>query len=586
VFRGHRPVRKWRLRGRRGQVSAVATILGLLLVVTFIANYLTATLPGQMSINDLNHVVQVENQVGRLSALLQAAAADNAVGAQLTQPVTLGSAGEPPFASADPGSIGPGTSGSSFNVTLPIGGAWSYSFPTIGPNSYHSLPSSSCTSTSTQVTCSAGGTAWWNVTEASTTNLAFVGNSGATGTYNLNIKDSGTSTSRLATVSLSLASVGTLNVLLIGNYTTVPLALSGAGSVNIEVVGNYDTFTITDTAAHGGFGGSTNGGDVSLFEVGLQDTTVVNEGAGLVLLGSIYGTSDSVQVTTNTNYLNAESVFSVYFTGDTPTTTQCPNDDNASSDYVSGGVAPNPGHCSFFGCFGQASYGSYNVTYNVTSLPVTPTTAPNYAIWESTNNSFVAESALCPLFTQASTPSYVSALGGGFAVHLASTYIPSADVAFDQGAVVYAQQGGIPILLDPPGITPTMMGTYLTSLSIWLPIFVGKIPVDSGLSTTEIESRLISSNTITFTSTSATDIAANNIINVTIVSPFAAAWEGFFNSTYPYDTFNYGCTGPTAACDGPYTTGGPLGTAWVDIATGARLSTVVVQTATFSVAVV
>ncbi|MCI4339501.1 MAG: hypothetical protein L3J68_04125, partial [Thermoplasmata archaeon] len=92
--RRHR-IRKWRLRGRRGQVSAVATILGLLLVVTYIANYLTTTLPQQMSINDLNHDVQVEDQLGGLQALIGAAVASNAIGAQFSQPVTLGGVGQP-----------------------------------------------------------------------------------------------------------------------------------------------------------------------------------------------------------------------------------------------------------------------------------------------------------------------------------------------------------------------------------------------------------------------------------------------------------------------------------------------------------
>ena len=54
-------VRNWRRRGRRGQVAAVATLLGLLLVVTFIANFLTTVVPNQMQVNDLNHEVTVES---------------------------------------------------------------------------------------------------------------------------------------------------------------------------------------------------------------------------------------------------------------------------------------------------------------------------------------------------------------------------------------------------------------------------------------------------------------------------------------------------------------------------------------------
>jgi hypothetical protein len=577
VFHRRRPVRKWRLRGRRAQVSAVATILGLLLVVTFIANYLTATLPGQMSINDLNHVVQVEDQVGRLSALLQAASADDAVGAQLTQPITLGSAGQPPFASADPGSIGPATNGAAFNLTLPIGGAWSYVPPTIGTAGYKGFPSASCTSTATQVTCSGTSIAYWNVSEASGTNLAFTG---ASGTYNVNIKDSGTNATK-ASITTTLNNVGTLNLLVLGSNVSIPLTLSGQGTVNIEIVGNYDNLTITDTSG---------GGNVNLLEVGLHDTTWVPQAAGLNFLANIAGTSDYVRFSGTESALSATTVASVYFLGDTPTTTACPNDNLASSDFVEGGHDLVQNHHGFGGGTTYTSYGSYNVTYNVTSTPVTLSTTPP-AQWTEYNvtpefNALVPEAAYCPLYVQASDPMSLSALGGGTIVHLASTYIPSADVAFDQGAVVYAQEGGIPILLDPPGISYTMSGKELSTLSIWLPIFVGTIPIDSGLSTTEFESRLVSTNTVTFSSGTSLDIAANNNINVTITSPFAAAWVGYFNATYPFDTFSYGCIGPSAACSGPYNTGGPLGTAWIDIATGALLSTVTVQTAVFSVSLV
>jgi hypothetical protein len=93
--------RNWRRRGRRAQVAAVATLLGLLLVVTFIANYLSTQLPNQMLQNDLNHEITVENQLGRFDALLQAVSAAHAVGAQVTQPLSLGSAGVPPFAAPD-----------------------------------------------------------------------------------------------------------------------------------------------------------------------------------------------------------------------------------------------------------------------------------------------------------------------------------------------------------------------------------------------------------------------------------------------------------------------------------------------------
>ena len=112
---GPRSHRNWRRRGRRAQVAAVATLLGLLLVVTFIANYLSTQLPDQMQANDLNHEIQVENQVGQYAALLQAVSAAHANGAQITQPISLGSAGVPPFAAPDPAYL-----------SAPANGTWAY----------------------------------------------------------------------------------------------------------------------------------------------------------------------------------------------------------------------------------------------------------------------------------------------------------------------------------------------------------------------------------------------------------------------------------------------------------------------------
>ena len=114
--------RNWRRRGRRAQVAAVATLLGLLLVVTFIANYLSTQLPNQMLSNDLNHEIAVENQLGRLSELLEAASNANNVGAQLTQPLSLGSDGVPPFAPPD-----------TSYLSGPVNGSWAQiNYTTIG----------------------------------------------------------------------------------------------------------------------------------------------------------------------------------------------------------------------------------------------------------------------------------------------------------------------------------------------------------------------------------------------------------------------------------------------------------------------
>jgi hypothetical protein len=81
--------------------------------VTFIANYLSTVLPNQMQSNDLNHEIQLENQLGRFGALLNAVSTAHLVGAEVTQPLSLGSSGVPPFAAPD-----------TSYLTPPVNGTW------------------------------------------------------------------------------------------------------------------------------------------------------------------------------------------------------------------------------------------------------------------------------------------------------------------------------------------------------------------------------------------------------------------------------------------------------------------------------
>ena len=102
-----RTIRQRPQRARKGQVAAVATIFGLLLVVTFVSNYLVAQLPGQLTNAEFNHVIQVENQLSRLQATILAQAANPGFGVALSAPVTLGSAAVPPFGPPAAGQVGP-----------------------------------------------------------------------------------------------------------------------------------------------------------------------------------------------------------------------------------------------------------------------------------------------------------------------------------------------------------------------------------------------------------------------------------------------------------------------------------------------
>jgi hypothetical protein len=92
-----RTLRQRRGRARRGQVSAVATVFGLLIVVTFISNFLLLQLPSEEANNEYNHLLQVENQLASLDAVLAAQVVQSGFVYSLTAPVTLGSQGVPPF---------------------------------------------------------------------------------------------------------------------------------------------------------------------------------------------------------------------------------------------------------------------------------------------------------------------------------------------------------------------------------------------------------------------------------------------------------------------------------------------------------
>jgi hypothetical protein len=555
VNRRRTSARKWRLRGRRGQVSAIATILGLLLVVTFIANYLTTTLPNEMSVNDLNHIVQVENQVGRFQALLEAASADDAIGAQLTQPITLGSIGVPPFASTDPATVGPANASSfSLNSTL---GTTVYAPPTGGVvGGVYSPCTLVNTASAVSLTCGSAAQVTYNFTSTPTSGYTFTLSGG--GTYFLNITTNGASTGspeQIKVISSGAAPLVNLNV--IGNNDTVTFTQSTASNLNLVLDGNYDTLIVQNTAAVFS--------SVQLYESGLHDATSITGAQDLTFLSTVYGSTDTTAAPTTAATTNAATDVQVYYVGVTPPTALCPTANQASTDSVSGG-----------------DLGTYHSTYNVTSHY----TPPVVLHWTQTGNVVAASLTSCPFYSVAATGYNLAPSSAGLNVHLINTYLPQADVAFDEGAVIYAQPGGIPLMIDSPGISVTQLGNgNLSSVSIWFPVFVGKLPIDSGVSTAEVAARLTSLNTLDLTPGTAQGIDPGQNITITIVTPFAAAWDGYFNSTVGLEN-DWSCSGPSVACNGPYSSGGPVATVTLSIPTSNYLNYVSIQVATFWVSMV
>jgi hypothetical protein len=86
--RGWILLRKRGRRSRSGQVSAVATVLALMLFVSFLSTFVLGQLGNQMTQQEFQHQLQVEDQMARLqTSILEAAAAWEPGSGSLTPPV-------------------------------------------------------------------------------------------------------------------------------------------------------------------------------------------------------------------------------------------------------------------------------------------------------------------------------------------------------------------------------------------------------------------------------------------------------------------------------------------------------------------
>jgi hypothetical protein len=138
-----RTIRQRRARALKAQVSAVATSLALLLVVTYLSNYLVFQLPGQMGDVEFEHLVEVENQFSRLQATIVAEPSRATLPLTLDSPVTLGSLSVPPFGPPSLGTIGPEPSGVSvagayqLNTVTPTAPDWGAFTPCLAGGSGH-----------------------------------------------------------------------------------------------------------------------------------------------------------------------------------------------------------------------------------------------------------------------------------------------------------------------------------------------------------------------------------------------------------------------------------------------------------------
>jgi len=514
-------------------------ILSLLLIVTFIANYLSTTLPNTMGQNDVQHEVQVQNQVAQLAALLQETAESGSVGAQVSQPVTLGSAGSPPFAGQDASMIAPGnlSGGLGFNFTL--NGPAVYNFPSGGTANRGNNGGCSFTPVIgppyTGVTCGTSSHVTYNFSASTPTAYSIA--STVAGTYSFNVTDLGP-----ATITVSTSASSALSLLVLGSNLTVSLSNTGTGAKSLfEIVGSNDTLNVvTNTAT------ST----VGVYAVGYHNVVnLVSASAAITFAATFYGADDSFTIAAGAPG-HTGNLFTVVFNGMGPTgvTSSCPVDNlAASTDTVSGGVAAD---------------GTYSVTYNDTAASNPTVSSP----WVRTLSTAVG---LCAFFA----PSVVPVSNGfqppsaSLVVELRNTYAPTAEVALDQGAVVYAQAGAIPVFIVPPPIS------YVSGvLSVFLPRFSGTIGTEAGSGTADVLLRLLSVQQIQVPS-SGFSLANSTTVTMTVVSPYAAAWYAYFLSVPSLASYvTCSPAGASSPCTALYQPGYSLGKVTVTVPASSSLT--------------
>jgi len=504
-----------------------------------LANYLSTQLPAQMAVNDGNHVLEVENQVARLAASLQAAAGAYAVGRVLTQPVLLGSVGAPPFAPADGGSIGPGAQGSELTDSFTVVGQSSYAPPTVGPAGGATYKTCS-TQTTTSLVCSTSSLVVWNFSSTSSTSYSITTSGGP---YDINISASG------STIAFTASSSAPVYVLVVGNNDTLTFTISGSSDVlHIVVIGNNDQVTFA--------AGSWSSSTVSVLFVGNYDTlsTGTQSLSSSNLIASFYGSHDTASLGTISA---TSSSVKAYFNGFAPASPSatCPVDNLAAST----DAVYNNGT--------QSGGGTYSVTYNDTS--VSSGTAPP-SPWTGT---FAEPTQFaCPYYTTVTIPQMSSgSAGASLVVVLRNTYTPRAEVAFDEGAVVYAQPSGMPLMLVDPSIS-YQGGT----LSLWVPEFQGTVGTEAGVGTAELSVRLVSLLSVDLP---ASGFSLSGTTSIAVKTPFAAAWTAYLSGT-SLASHTVCVPASSTACKGPFAFNGPLGTVYVNVTATA----LAIQIATFSVA--
>ena len=493
----------------------MATILGLLLVVTVVADYITTTLPNQMSVNDLSRGVLVQNQVGRFQTVLHSVGVIGARGGEISQPISLGSDGAPPFAAPDGGTILPAANGTSVAVDFTLLSPAEY----LPPSDFPSGGSSGgCSYLNGIMNCGTHANPYWNFTSCPATGCIVSEGTHTDGTFRFGVNNSSIAINANQGYIVDAVDV-------FGNNNTITISGGGSFVLVLDVVGDYNHVTSVS---------STGGSSILIWLIGTGNTAAQTCNGNCTLIVNIFGSDESFD---GYNEKGASSSFTANvwgFNDSNPISPICPYGNLANTDTLNGSGSGKT---------------SFNATYHTTGYTGNSTQGP----W--TNNWNTSGTTNCPDFFQLPVNlDLASGATSGFLVDLRNTYSPTATVAYDAGSVIYAQSGGYPIMQSPPAITYAGKTVFL-----WFPGFVRPIAGESGIGTAEMLARLSSINSMSFSPSTAFSIFPGTNVSIVIHTQFAMAWLSYYNSTAPF-AGRATCTGPAAACIGPYEPGGPLGT--------------------------
>lgn len=226
-------------------MSAVATTLTLLIVVSYIANYLSSTLPGQMQGVEFRHQLVVQDQISRLRALVLAEAAHPLLPLTPMTPVALGSAATPPFGPPSQSTIGPESGAVNQSVH--------YQLETVTPANPSWGNFSVCLPGGEGHCAGNGNVNYANLSGNNTTlNIVITGGNNSL-VYNLNGDNDS------ITVSWSGKDEGIVAIVVNGSYDSVTFDKSGSDtttpSMSFYFFGIHDTFSMSMAGSHSSKGG-------------------------------------------------------------------------------------------------------------------------------------------------------------------------------------------------------------------------------------------------------------------------------------------------------------------------------------------